>query len=63
MGNVRLSQPEPPEVEALARRILKHLTGKVGLTRQVAIATLRASEPFQIYPTMLDALDTEDALP
>jgi hypothetical protein len=53
----------PPEVEALARRILKHLTGKVGLTRQVAIATLRASEPFQIYPTMLDALDTEDALP
>ncbi len=56
------SEAVPLEVEALAKRMLQHLTGKGGMTRAVALATLSGSEPFQIYPSLMNALANEDAL-
>jgi hypothetical protein len=44
------------QVEALASSMLQHLTGKVGLDRQTALARLRATDPFQNFPTIIDRL-------
>jgi hypothetical protein len=50
----------PAEIEELARRMLNHLTGRVGMTRAVALSTLRSTEPFQIYPALINALESEE---
>ena len=55
------SEVVPAEIEDLARRMLKHLTGKVGMTRPIALSTLRSTEPFQIYPALIDAIAREEA--
>jgi hypothetical protein len=47
------------EMEALARGMLSHLTGKVGLSRERALMQLRRTEPFQNYPELLEQLGTE----
>lgn len=48
------------EIEALARGMLSHLTGKVGLPRERALAQLRRTEPFQNFPELLERLDIEN---
>jgi hypothetical protein len=45
-----------PEVEALARSLLTHLTRKIGLNQDAALARLRSTEPFQNFPSVIDAL-------
>ena len=43
-----------PQVEALARDMLRHLVEKIGLDRELAVARLRSTEPFQIFPLVVD---------
>lgn len=45
-----------PQVEALAASMLRHLTGKVGLDAATALARLRATDPFQNFPRLLDRI-------
>jgi hypothetical protein len=47
---------ETAQIEALAGSMLQHLMGKVGLERATAIAQLRATDPFQNFPAILDSL-------
>lgn len=59
-----LPSPTPEQsaaIEEMAAGLLRHLTERVGLTRDVAMSRLRATEPFQNYPSILDRLcpDTE----
>lgn len=50
-----------PEVEAVARSTLWHLTSKIGLTRDLAIARLRRTEPFQNFPDLIDGIAAEES--
>jgi hypothetical protein len=43
-----------PQVEALARDMLRHLVEKIGLDKEAAVARLRSTEPFQIFPLLVD---------
>ena len=50
------SETPDPQVEALAWSILQHLTGKVGLDAAAALVRLRATDPFQNFPQVIDRL-------
>ena len=50
-----------PQVEAMAASVLKHLTGKIGLDRQTALARLRATDPFQNFPAILGRLAAQSS--
>ncbi len=50
-----------PQIEAMASSMLKHLIGKVGLELPVAIARLRATDPFQNFPELINRLGTAQA--
>ena len=45
-----------PQVETLARNMLRHLMEKVGLDQDSAIARLRSTDPFQNFPLVIDRL-------
>ena len=45
-----------PEVEELARSMLSHLVGKVGLSHELAVTRLRTTEPFQNFPQLIARL-------
>lgn len=50
------SEESSPEVEELARSMLSHLVGKVGLPHELAITRLRTTEPFQNFPQLIARL-------
>jgi len=52
-----------PEVEALARNMLRHLEGKVGLDRETALRRLRSTDPFQNFPLVVDRVAAEQERP
>lgn len=60
--STRDAVPSSPEEEAaiadIAAGLLKHLTQKVGLSWPLAVAQLRATEPFQNYPAIIDRLES-----
>ncbi len=45
------SEATSPEVEELAKSMLSHLIGKVGLSHDLAVTRLRTTEPFQNFPS------------
>ena len=53
-----LSPEEQESIETIAAGILKHLTQKVGLSRPLAIAQLRVTEPFQNYSSIIDRIES-----
>jgi hypothetical protein len=50
------SEEASPEVEQLARSMLSHLVGKVGLSHELAVTRLRTTEPFQNFPQLIARL-------
>ena len=56
MQKEAFSEDASPEVEQLAKSMLSHLTGKVGLSHELAIMRLRTTEPFQNFPHVIARL-------
>lgn len=50
------TQEQSAAIQEMAAGLLRHLTERVGLTRDVAMARLRTTEPFQNYPSIVDRL-------
>ncbi len=50
------SEAEADALEEMARGMLLHLTGRIGLTAELALTRLRTTEPFQNHPSILDRL-------
>ncbi|MCJ2044618.1 ATP-binding protein [Methylobacterium sp. J-078] len=56
------SEDASPEVEELAKSMLSHLVGKVGLSHELAVMRLRTTEPFQNFPQLIARLSASPSI-
>lgn len=62
IAQVSATEPDAAETAALtemATGLFQHLTTRIGLSAELVIARLRATEPFQKHPSIIDRLNPE----